>query len=182
MTYKLNDTLCPMLSILFDKIWQKIYKAVKPVKDAMKSSLVASVGTIPFVGGMLAAAVGVLVDLVWMALTTGIKSAFDMLRKKLQESLVKGIVGAVMATGLFTTQALQDPSQSAKLTAALGQAATKAQKKSESATSSDFTTAANNEAKIAEKQSTGAKAYVKAAEEKVAEEELADDAEGCSRR
>merc|ERR1712178_351862 len=49
MTYKLNDPLRPLLSILFDKIWQKIYEAVSPVKDSMKASLVTSVGTIPIV-------------------------------------------------------------------------------------------------------------------------------------
>jgi len=111
----LNNELTTELGSVFSDIESKIWKIFDPLESALANSIIGEVGSIPFVGGVLAAAVGVLFDAIYDVLQKAVNHALNKLKTLLQADIVKAVVDAVMATGLFTPKALKDPTQTAAL-------------------------------------------------------------------
>jgi len=175
MATKLHATLFPKLYNLFAKIKKKIFDFAKPYMDSIKSSIVTAVGTIPVVGGALAAAVNVLIEVLYYAVKYGIGSALSNVRTLLQNTIVTGVVEAVFATGLFTTAALQDPAQTQNLLTTLEKTAADSQKATVVSTQSSITGPATSAKAQAEKLAAGAQASIVGDGETVEREEEADD-------
>lgn len=128
MEVSLNAQLSPKLEELRDKVLKKIWDFVKPLYDAIKSAMQTLVGSIPLIGGVFSVAIGFLIDALYDNLQDGVKDALDKVRKDMQGRLVSAISNAVMATGLFTQEALADPAKnSANLLTSMANAASAAQ-------------------------------------------------------
>lgn len=94
----LHATLWPTLYELFKKINDAIWKFVDVFAKAAKSSLLTAVGSIPFVGGMLAAVVGIVWDVVYKAIKLGVGTALSMIRKNLQIVIVETATETIKPT------------------------------------------------------------------------------------
>jgi hypothetical protein len=158
MTVELNALMYPGLHKVFKKILDGIWKLVKPVVDSIRSSITLAVGSIPVVGGALAVAVGLLMDALYYALKSGVGSAFDDLREQLQGHLVELIVDAVFATGLFTQEALANPTP--ELGSAMSGAADTAQEEAVSSTQNSLTGQATTAKSAAEQAAVGVDASI----------------------
>merc|ERR1711907_806405 len=99
----LHATLWPLLYKLFEKIQDKIWAVVDPIYQSAKTSLIASVGSIPIVGGALAAVVGAVCTIIYKIVQMGVGSALGMARKALQKALVSGVMMALtpVIKGMF---------------------------------------------------------------------------------
>lgn len=128
MNVALNSALLLKFHDLFTKIKEAIWKIFDPPVQGIKESLVASVGSIPAVGGMLAVAVGVIFDVLYKAIKFAVEYALDMVSLVLRTELVKGIVNAVFATGLFDTDSLGGSTTNKELGNAMKNAGDSAQK------------------------------------------------------
>lgn len=165
--------------------FEKVFKAIKtfiwkifdPAKDGVKNSLVAAVGTIPVVGGALAVAVGVLMELIYKAIKYGVESSLDKVSKVLQGELVQGMVNAVFATGLFTTDALEDSTRSEALASELKKTGAAAQKAIEASTQKQIKDEATNAQEEAQKEAEGAESSIKTEGDDVKDGEEEDDQE-----
>jgi len=106
LTTQLNDLLTKYLGELFDLIEKDIWKIFNPLMRAIQNAIIGEVGEIPFVGGILAVAVNVLFDVLYGVIRKAVDLALYDAEILLQAEIVKAIVDAIMATGLYTDAAL----------------------------------------------------------------------------
>jgi len=172
MTVELNALMWPALDKVFKKVIDGIWKLAKPVLDSIKSSITLAVGSIPVVGGALAVAVGLLMDALFAAVKDGVGDAFKKLHETLQGHLVEVIVNAVFATGLFTQEALQNPTEA--LASGMKVAADAAQAEAVTATQSGLTGEAAAAESAAEQAAVGVDASIETDGREVEEGEEAD--------
>mmetsp|Transcript_81413 Transcript_81413/g.154551 ORF Transcript_81413/g.154551 Transcript_81413/m.154551 type:complete len:514 (+) Transcript_81413:91-1632(+) len=142
MELSLHKQLWPKLLKVFTKIKEKLWKFVKGVKDSVKTSLQASIGSIPVVGGGLSVAVGALIEALYFALKYYVNSKIKAVRELLQDTIVINVVDAVFATGLFTTENLQ--ANNPQLASQMQSVADIAQQNTMTAAQSDITSEAAN--------------------------------------
>jgi len=177
MEVSLNAQLSPKLEELRDKVLKKIWDFVKPLYDAIKSAMQTLVGSIPLVGGVFSVAIGFLIEALYDYLKDGVKDALDKVRKDLQGRLVSAIVNAVMATGLFTQEALADPANSANLLASMASAASAAQDAEVQATQATVVSTAAAAKSQAEADAAAVNAEVSADADAAAAEEAEEESE-----
>lgn len=143
----------PFLFKTLIQLKQAIIAFLTPIVQTIKASIIGVVGSIPFIGGALATAVGVLFDILF----TGVKIALHISLRKLhyavQPVIVSKMVKAIMATGLFTTDKLSKGVDKKTLT----EAAEKSQKGA-------IQDEENNVQKEATKEEANAKAEADSAE------------------
>jgi hypothetical protein len=111
MNLYLNSALFTDLTDIFKKIKSLIWKVFNPLMSAIANSLIASVGSIPFVGGVLATAVDVLFDVLYGVIRKAVDIALDDVEAILQGDILTAIDKAVFKAAKFTDKALQDKSQ-----------------------------------------------------------------------
>jgi len=106
----LQATLWPHLYELFKKIEEKIWDVVDPIQESTKASLIASVGSIPIVGGALASVVSAVCTVIYKIVKIGVGVALGMVRKALQNLIVKGVMVALtpVITEMFKPGAQRD--------------------------------------------------------------------------
>jgi len=175
ITVQLNSKLFPVLLKLFAKISKFIWKIVTPLFGALKRSIIAAVGSIPFVGGGLAAAAGAVLDAVFDSVKNGITKAFNKMREKLQKVVVKSVVKAIFGSGKVTDEALQDSTGSGELGYMMTGWADEASESTVSATQDKVTSRAKLMEPEALKEAAGQKNAVTAAGDKVQQGEVKDD-------
>lgn len=178
MTTSLNSVLNPTLTVLIDKyVNANLWKLVGSVVASLKASIQVSVGSIPFVGGALAVAVGLLIETIYDYVRWGVETAFDGVRAKLQEALVTSIVTNVFATGQFTDEALKDPSQMQTLASGMATAADATQSEVVLQAQSSIADAATGAEAQAEQDAAGAEASIETDGQTVKEGEESDERE-----
>jgi hypothetical protein len=178
ITIELNAVVWPYLYTKFkDMISPKVWQLVDPAKDTIKTSLVTAIGTIPIVGGMLAAAIGMLMEALYTAAKNGVEKAFDKMMGQLQVQLVTAIVDGVFATGLFTDERLQDLTRTAELISGMQTVADAAQKLAEMASQTQLTSQANAVKALAEEKAAEAESSIQEDGAAVKDAEEADDQE-----
>lgn len=175
LTVELNSKLWPKLYTVFKKIMDGIWGLVKPVLDSFKSSLMVAVGSIPVVGGALSAAVSVIAEIVWFGLKLGIKKAFSSLRDTLQEFLVVTVVNGVFSTGLFTQEALGNPT--ADLVSRMESAADTAQATAVTNSQNDLLSKGSAAENVAEQEAVGVNETIETYGQEVERAEAASNTE-----
>lgn len=92
VSMKLHNFVGGNLQKIFDKIQSLIWQFVDPLVSAIQSALVTAVGSIPFVGGLLAAVVGNVFDIVMGKLREFINGKLDELRQMLEDKICDAIL------------------------------------------------------------------------------------------
>jgi len=101
VSMSLHKTIDPLLKKLFDKLLAVIWRLLDPAVASIKGSIVGAVGSIPFVGGVLATCAGALIDKVYAAAKGAVSKAIGKLQALLQNKIVGAMVLACFKTGKF---------------------------------------------------------------------------------
>jgi len=101
LSMSLHKVIDPLLQKVFDTVMNWIWRFLDPVVSTIKGSIVGSIGSVPFVGGFLAALAGTIVDKVYGVVKTAINNAVDKLRVLLQNKITDAMVNACFKFGGF---------------------------------------------------------------------------------
>ena len=94
---KIEAKISKGLTKMFDAVTKLLWKVIDPIVSALKSSLIAAVGSIPFVGGALAAVISVVFDQIYAVVKTGVGKAITKLKELISTQVVKTILDAVFS-------------------------------------------------------------------------------------
>ena len=97
LRYKIEVKISKGLTQVFDQVTALLWKVIDPIVSALKSSMIAAVGSIPFVGGMLSAVISQVFDLIYADVKTGVGDAITKLQELITTKVVKTILDAVFA-------------------------------------------------------------------------------------
>lgn len=89
----------PAVKGAFTKIQTKLWAVLGKVIAAIKQSIVGSVGSIPFVGGVLAVVAGGVIDLVWGIVKMVVNRSLERIWKKIAKVVSNVIVKTCFAVG-----------------------------------------------------------------------------------
>lgn len=89
----------PVVKTNFEKIQKKLWQVLDKIIMAIKQSIVGSVGSIPFVGGILAVVAGGVIDLVWGIVKMVVNRSLERIWKKIAKVISKFIVKACLTVG-----------------------------------------------------------------------------------
>jgi len=175
---QLTNELTSVMSAVFTKIEAEIWKVFDPVETSLKNAIIGEVGSIPFVGGVLAAAVGALFDALFDVLQKAVNHALNKLKALLQADIVKAVVDAVMASGIFTPKALKDqPAQTAALSSGMEAAGNPAAQSTATSTSKKVNAEASKAQAAAQADAKGVQATITTDGNSVSQEEQQDSEE-----
>lgn len=96
VTQKLIGIFQPSLNNRFNQGMAAIWTALNGAKSVVESSIVTLVGSIPFVGGALAAVVALVFDAIWVLMTNAINVALTHLLDSLVNKVVTAMVAPLM--------------------------------------------------------------------------------------
>ncbi len=107
----------PLLYKAIDKATSKLWSSLNTAYSGIKNPLITSVGSVPYVGGILAATVSTVLDQVYAAAQNGINNALYKLSDKVSmlitKSIVKVAVKAIVKAGTLDVNAMAKASKSA---------------------------------------------------------------------
>lgn len=89
----------PKVKGAFEKIQTKLWAVLDKVITGIKSSIVGSVGSIPFVGGVLAVVAGGVIDLVWSIVKMLVNRSLERIWKQIAKTVSNLIVKVCFAVG-----------------------------------------------------------------------------------
>merc|ERR1711990_813223 len=105
VSMKLHEKIDPLLEQAFQKIMGLVWGLVDGVVEAIKATTVAAVGSVPLVGGALAAAAGKGIDMLYTFVKDKINEAIGKLQELLGNKIINAIVNAVFKAGGFKPDA-----------------------------------------------------------------------------
>lgn len=172
----LHGVLGRHLPKVFTTIKKFIWTKLDPAFKLVKNSIVIAVGSIPFVGGLLASAVGILFSVLDVAIKRAVEKALDKVRNLLLNEILKAMVKAIFATGLFTPAALQSstPYERERLATEMRKAGDAAQKGAQAGAEKAIENEASKAEDAAQKEAKNAEASIEAEGDEVVEGEQED--------
>merc|ERR1719272_184739 len=89
---KIRELIMPPLNARFNGILEKLWGMIGKLKNQISSALVTAVGSVPFVGGMLAATIPPAIDKAF----TAIKDAVNNVLSNIIDNIINSIVGPIV--------------------------------------------------------------------------------------
>jgi len=96
LTQQISGIISPPLNFAFSQGLGLIWDGLNIAKEAVEEGLITLIGTIPFVGGALAAVVAVVFDAVWILMTNAINAALVGLFDGVVNKIISAMVGPLM--------------------------------------------------------------------------------------
>ena len=94
--YKIWEGIDPVIRRNFDKATKKLWSIVDKPMNAAEQAMVASVGSVPAAGGVLASVVSFSFGQVYSAAKGGVNQALHKLRVHIQNGIIDAILNAFM--------------------------------------------------------------------------------------